>query len=258
MEQRGEQLFASFLDRSGVPYVYEPQHAHKSRRPDFVVNWRGTECLFEVKDREMPVGRTVTPEDLERLDIRSLVPERIPPYRWIRNKIEKGRVKFSEFKGSSCALVLYAASGFTSDLTSSHFALGAMYGDVAIQVGRGSTNDELVFLGNGKMTTSSSGARLNTTISALITLRTVDIGAARRRRLRRLGTDPIDWTRPDEIPAHLMEEQLGVIVWENVFAATPLPRDLFIGAFDERWSRSGDSICRTYVGRGLAEYYADR
>jgi hypothetical protein len=255
VNQRGEELFASFLDQSEIPYTYEPLCHGRSRRPDFLVPWRDTECFFEVKDRQIESGRTFTLEDFATLSMDSLIPEREPPYRWIRNKIEKVRTQLSEFKGSPCALVLYPASGFSSDFDSPDFMLGAMYGDVAIQMRSESTPDTLVFLDGGKMLMPGSRTQQNTTISALITLRSVDVGAARRRQLRRLGVNPLDLTLVSTAPSYLLEERLGVIVWENVFAAKPLPADLFVGPFDERWGLVGNSIQRVHFGSGLAEVF---
>ena len=93
MKKLGEELFALFLNRSGLPYCYEPRFRNKSRRPDFLVNWCGTECFFDVKDREKKVGHTFTHEEIKTLGTRFVIPERDPPYHWIRNKIEKGRTK---------------------------------------------------------------------------------------------------------------------------------------------------------------------
>jgi hypothetical protein len=254
MKQVGEQLFATFLKNSKIDYRYEPSHAAKSRRPDFVVSWGDIECFFDVKDRESSAGLTITPEELQKQGVGFLLPER-DPYPWIRKKIEKGRKKFGEFKGSPCALVLYAASGFASDLNSSDFMLGAMYGDVAIRTGSETGPDELVFVDNGKMFRPKSRTAQNTTISALITLRIVDVGYARRRKLRRSSLATTNWMLPQEIPAALFEQQLGVIVWENIYAVAPLPADMFVGPFDERWGMMDNRIRRTYVGAGLSEIY---
>jgi hypothetical protein len=47
---------------------------------------------------------------------------------------------------------------------------------------------------------------------------------------------------------------LGVIVWENSFAATPLPRDLFNGEYDEIYGLEDKNRQRVFAGKGVLEY----
>ena len=53
------------------------------------------------------------------------------------------------------------------------------------------------------------------------------------------------------------EKHLGLIVWENAFAATPLPGDLFRGPYDERWAFVGSDIRRVHVGTVVAEVFPE-
>jgi hypothetical protein len=46
---------------------------------------------------------------------------------------------------------------------------------------------------------------------------------------------------------------LRTIVYENPHAAKPLPRDIFVGPFDERWGQSGDYIAPVYTGKSIEE-----
>lgn len=245
MKTRGEELFCEFLARKGIAFRYELTMTDKRRRPDFAIDWHGVDCFFDVKDRQQIDLPLWTVEAAAQQGARNLLQEREPPYRWLRNKIEKGRAKFAEYKGAPCALVMFASSGFSSDFDHPGFMLGAMYGDYAVQFPADGGEERFVLLENGKMISPHTGAAQNTTISALITLRILDLAAAeRRRRHRRLSV-----TAGEGVAS-----QLGVIVWDNIFATTPLPSDLFRGPFDERWSGDGYGFRRCYVGDGLIEY----
>jgi hypothetical protein len=135
MRTRGEEVFAAYLAANDIPFKYEPDHVGKRKKPDFVVNWDGALCLFDTKDRENAdafdsLAAGVAIDDKLRVSGGAA----ISPSQWIRRKIEKGRVKFREFKGNPCALVLFPASGWASDLSEPDFVLAAMYGDVKIVV----------------------------------------------------------------------------------------------------------------------------
>jgi len=47
--------------------------------------------------------------------------------------------------------------------------------------------------------------------------------------------------------------QQGVIVWENVYARKPLPRELFNGPYDERYGLDGGDITRIFCGSAFEE-----
>ena len=71
-----------------------------------------------------------------------------------------------------------------------------------------------------------TGQAQNTTISALITLR--------HTSKTKSG-----------------EHKLGVIVWENMLARIPFPRELFRGKFDERYGLDGANVGPIFIGCGL-------
>lgn len=139
--------------------------------------------------------------------------------------------------------------------------LGAMYGDFGIawdfdvEAGESVPNTERPIFGErGKMIRPHWSKPQNTTISALITLRHVRIGQMRYRKFIR------DLRKQSSIDASIQfeydidEEHLGVIVWENVFARMPLPRELFCGPFDERYGADGEYIKRVFAGDAVLEY----
>ncbi len=161
------------------------------KRPDFTIRWGGVDCFFDVKDREgsddnSPVEYPSAAEAEEEPPVCRGVD---PPYRWIREQVEQGRRKFKEFKGSPCSIVMFSANGWGHDLLENDFVLGAMYGDYGLVVpldhttGRfDATKAESRYLDGGKMIRPGWRAPQNTTLSALITLRSVDVGRARLDR----------------------------------------------------------------------------
>lgn len=295
METLGETTFADYLRQTGLPVRFEEGRDGRQRRPDFTLDFEGVTCFFDVKDRtaaaaaedvvdlldaedaavESAIGNACTEEagaDAEDDEGVDLDFEAVsggagdPPYRWIREQIEQGRRKFREFKDCPCAIVLFDTIGRSWDMEHPAWVLGAMYGDAGIlmraatRAGALDTGEpRAAFLRGGKMFRPSTRLPQNTTISALLTLRRIEIGKARLLRyLETIGAPDfaINPELASEIGFDPNENQLGVIVWENVYARTPLPRSLFRGRYDERWESHGSRVGRAHVGERLAEFYA--
>jgi hypothetical protein len=264
---RGEAIFAEYLSACGLVFEYEREHAGKAKRPDFSVMWNGRECLFDVKDREGDDTKYVDPvsdDGVARDD--EPMPNAPEPYSWIREQIEQGRRKFKEFKGSVCAIVLFPANGWGCDLEEPDFVLGAMYGDYGIVIpsnaptGRFNPEPQSCFLDHGKMIRPNSREPQNTTISALISLRDLRVVAARLRRHidHTVPHDQLRWdpTIQSKVNFDIGERHTGAIVWENAFAATPFPDELFRGKYDERWGRRGSVITKLHEGEVVKEVTA--
>jgi hypothetical protein len=136
-----------------------------------------------------------------------------------------------------------------------------MYGKVgfrvSLYVGAGAPSEppppQQAFLGGAQFLPDK-----NTTISALISLRQVAVG---RRRLRKIRHENPDLCFDDAFAIAVErfghdffdEFQQGVIVWENIHARLPLPKDLFDGPFDERWGLDGGDLACIFCGSELAE-----
>ena len=101
-----------------------------------------------------------------------------------------------------------------------------------------------------------SGA--NTRISALISLRYVNIGFLRPREYTEdsplHGAELLMHLHEVNLDFDTEEQQLGVIVWENAFAAIPLPRDLFCGHYDEIYGVEDGRQPRVFAGPGILAY----
>src|SRR2546428_9005665 len=46
----GEILFEQYLESQGLPFEFEKEHAGRSKRPDYTIEWDGKTIIFDVKD----------------------------------------------------------------------------------------------------------------------------------------------------------------------------------------------------------------
>jgi hypothetical protein len=261
----GELLFQDYLDAMQYPYEFEKEFPGKAKRPDFTVT-RDREFLFDVKDFDPCV-----PEGGGAYD----------PYIHIREKIVAGRKKFREFKEYPCSVVLRNNGRALVEIERPLTVLGAMYGDAGFRVPIDTTTGEAcgeptdAFLGRGKMLRYGDASNVsNKTISALITLRYVGVGARRIDQLwaERRQTE-MDFGKADPLSAYSelceeaakrfqnfdpVEKQLGMIVWENAVARIPLSRELFKGPYDERWGFEDNKQRIVYRGEKLAALFTGK
>lgn len=244
MQTAGELAFAKYLTENGLPFEFEREHPGKLKRPDFAVDL-DREYLFDVKDMTSDEGRDF--------------------YDWIREQINQGSRKFREFKGTPCCIVMFASGTWDSKLVTPFVVLGAMYGNCGISIPFDknsqtfdSARTSYSFLKDGKMMQPRFSKPQNTTISALVTLRELPVGQAKLAEYyeRTQPNVTFHWD-PDiqtKVDFDISEKQLGAIVWENLYAAVPLPRSLFSGDWDERWAHEGNAFRSVHLGKKLAEF----
>ena len=261
----GEKTFEAYLRSQGLTqFVHEKTFLGKAKHPDYSLFVHDRELLFEVKDIEsnpLEPGNPTTAETGEP----AIRVGFWDPHAAIREKIDQARKKFQGFKEFPCSLVLFAGQGLAL-LDQWKVMFGAMHGDREFQqlidtrTGRPIPGTEAeVFGRGGRMTQPHWQVPLNTTINAVIALRWIPIGQKRfvhgylsqfsdSESIHHL-TDPVDFDRQECVP--------GVIVYENLDAAHPLPRDLFTGRFDLRyaWAEDG-SLTTPHVGVGIQELEA--
>lgn len=243
----GEEQFAGYLRTMGLPFEFEKEHPGKRKRPDFTVLHEGGECYFDVKDRTV-------------LDMRSGAYD---PHTWFREQIAQGGRKFREFKGSVCAVVVCPANAWSGDFEDPDVMLGSMYGNMGLVIpynpstGFVGSVERWELLGGGRMIRPHWKTPQHTTISALITLRSVPIGQARMlayaKQHRKSGGRAFEWLQHDA-GIDIEERHTGVIVWENAFAVAKFPERLFLGPYDERWSAVSGGMRRTHIGAGAEEF----
>lgn len=273
----GEAAFETYMRENSMRFRYEVQEFGKARRPDYTIRFGARKVKIDVKDLEEDSGVSTTidqgklsaiavgeaEDDGTAMELH-LAGGAYDPHGKLREKVNVARAQFREYKGTPCAVVLYTED-HGADLRSAEIMLGVMYGNYGISipfnVERGDfvgTEPEYGFHGGGSVLhrrTSREKARIqNTTISALITLREVKIGAARLAE-HVDAHDEAAYTYDPALHARLKVDEVhfGVIVWENAFAATPLPDGLFRGPYDEYWSAKpdGSGNTRTHVGEKL-------
>jgi hypothetical protein len=245
----GERRFESYLTAMGYLFEYEKPYPGKSKRPDYSVALGDTTYVFDVKDADPKVA----PRG----------PFQINPHPEIVERIKAGQKKFGEFAEFPCCVVMQNNGNFSAMFEQPSVVLGAMYGRTAFSVP--------VFVGDGPRTEPAppiapkftQGAwfqpKRNTRMSALITLRRINVG---RRRLRRIRQDNPDMSFEEALGlagerfgANFIEElRQGVIVWENVYARVPLPPEFFNGPYDERYGLNGDDVMRVFAGSAFEEF----
>jgi hypothetical protein len=197
----GEQAFAQYLDSIGIPFQFEQKYPGNSKVVDFRIEWGGKPCFFDVKDFQSP--------PLSKL--RGL--STFEPHDPIRERINRCRKKFKEYKEFCCAPVFYN-DGALAMLEEFDIMLGSMYGNsgfrLPVNVATGSADPDRIertFSGGGMMV-GPGGKPENTTMSALITVTTAR------------PADDLKGTVP------------RVIVWHSACARIPFPADLFCGPYD--------------------------
>jgi hypothetical protein len=254
---KGEILFERYLESQGLPFEFEKEHAGKSKRPDYTIEWDGQTVVFDVKDFDPP---ETFPKGFGAYD----------PYSRIREKIEQARDKFKEYKDRCCGLVLHNAGHPLVSLHEPDIMLGAMYGDagftfpVNTSTGVGDASQmRRAFLGRGKMIRPNWSQAQNTTISAIIAV--IRIQPHFLRLLDLVRDNPTRSIEEDEqeicsqIPDFNPEFEVSrVIVWHNAVARIPFPENLFRGAYDTHFDTvraEGEQVVQdvTYEGGAVLD-----
>ena len=260
----GDRVFASYLDSQGLPYDFEQPVAGTTKRPDFRIVLNGESSLFEVKQFDS------SPEDdrggFGHFDM----------YGPLREKINAAGKKFKGLKGTApCSLVLYN-NGKPFVFLGASQVYGAMLGDVSAtfpidpKTGRGDASQlKWEFRRGGKMRWYKPGTNetlraINTTISSIIVIDTIDIGqrrfgiAARRRESeleQDLSAEELE-ARRDADPG-IRETARRIRVFENLARSKPLSEAFGRGPWDERWGRDGDHLGRLFIGAEVKKLEAE-
>jgi hypothetical protein len=266
IKTESETLFELYLQSHGLGhYRFEPKLPGTSRRPDYVIAFRESQIVFEVKQFDP------TAEDF------NLHGGFYDPYGPIREKIEAGRKKFKDTETYACCLVLFNRGRPLVDL-SWIFVYGAMLGNEGVQMPFDPRKGQLVpeeakrgFYGGGKMYRYADQHAVgiqNQTISAIVVLDRLRLGQRRfladmRKRERQLGhtlgveesSSMLEGARGTERDWGLL--QLRVKVYENPYARIALTRELFNGTFDERYGEVDGHITRVFSGEGIKKLEAE-
>jgi excisionase family DNA binding protein len=247
-----ELLFEQYVSDNGLGADHEPSVPGRAARLDYRLMHRGQPLWFEVKEfGEKDIGGG-GPFD---------------PYISIRNRIGKAAKQFADYKGESCSIVFYNDRLNLASIYAPEIVLGAMLGNVSVTVpvdfstGSETGPPRTGFSEGGKMIEPNLKVPQNTTISAIIALERLGVGGREFRVMvaAREATEKrrLSWGEFHELFQADREKNtrrvLRTMVYENPYAAVPLPRDLFIGPYDERWGRIENKpvIGRIFTGPDL-------
>jgi hypothetical protein len=244
-----EQAFEAYIRERNLAAEYEPSIPGKSKRPDYRVMFDERPLYFEVKEFGW---RGPLPRGGGAYD----------PTGPIRNKIDKARKKFKEFKEASCTLVLYNTGNPLIKIDDPRFVFAAMLGDFGFQFRVHPNRIPVLdaptpaFLNGGKMIRPHWKKAENTRIGALITLDQYPVGWQRwrleeARRERRSGR-VLSLRESRRLRKRIGDlHVIRAVVHDNPFAKRPLPTTLFRGPYDERWTHHYGVLRRTYAGPDL-------
>jgi excisionase family DNA binding protein len=250
-----ELLFEDYLRESGLTEPeHEPMVPGKSTRIDYRLVVNGQVLWFEVKQ----FAAANLPEA-----------GMFDPYVTIRNKVAKAAAQFREYDGECCSLVLYNDTSNLVHIYTPEIVFGAMLGNITIKVpvnpqtGEHTGPATTVFREGGKLIHPHLRTPQNTTFSALIALQKLPVG---QREFRiSAAQKEADENRPISLQEfHDLYQRdadrhsrtvLRTLVYENPYAAKPLPPDIFTGPYDERWGPVPGQpyIARTHAGTALQQ-----
>lgn len=254
-----EKFFEQYLTQNGYSFDHEPTISGKAKKMDQRVFFEGAEVFFEEKEfsesGSMPIDGA------------------FDPYKRIHNKLEESWEQLNEYRNRSCSLVLYNGSAAPVFLKPA-IVLGAMLGPSFHVADKDPTMAHRVFDAGdpegyraGFMIDYEKKAPRSTPFSSVVVLEQFPLGQVKfsqlydEREKRRVNKpdsvenaiDTFDYIQTFESEGFdITETVLRVVIYENPFAAIPLPRNLFQGPYDERWGvQDPDNIVRLFTGTEL-------
>jgi excisionase family DNA binding protein len=250
-----ELLFEDYARENNIGRMeYEPQFSDSPHRIDYRVSHSKYPLWFEVKEFDADPRLT------------GIGGGAFDPHIGIRAKISKAATKFRDYDNECCSLVLFNEAFNLVDICTPRIVLGAMLGSVGFRVPFDPTTERYtgaiednIFMDGGKLIHPHIKTPQNTTISAVIALERFTVGqselqiAVERKELaeQRVLTFEEHLKMLDENRDMYSRRVLRTIVYENPHAKKPLPRDIFVGQFDERWGQEGGLIKQVFIGPEL-------
>lgn len=251
LRTKGEALFEEYLVSRGLQFDFEPVIPGKRKRPDYFVKLEDLTVVFEVKDFQ---------ESNEIL----LGVGAFDPYPKIRERIDRAKKKFREYKAFPCALVLFNPGATLALVDRPHVMLGSMYGDAGFKLpfnpSTGTFGEpQPAFLGRGKVLRPGLIGPENTTLSALITLTEFrphyELLVEKIRNRVELPISQLEDLVRSEVDGY--DPALAVprlTVWENAFARIRFPREFANGLYDVIWGAEADCQKQVYRGTRLPSH----
>lgn len=248
-----EAIFQHYLENQKLQWARVESVDWK--HPDYSVDCRGNICLFEIKEFDNPITKPTGG---------------FSPCPAIREKITQARKQFKRYRDHCCVLVLWnSKSVYRSALPDA--VASAAFGEFVLMDRLATANlcsepQSYKFLGSAELTPTH-----NTTISAIAILTPyrlnhlwLDIWReldARQKRGEAIDVrDQFDLLQQfsEKSPARFSYEgTIRVIVIENPYARIPLPTELFVGPFDQRWRMDAGLLRVAFVGSELERLRQD-
>lgn len=254
-----ELLFEEYVEEYELGELeHEPQYPGASRRIDYRLLHNGQCLWFEVK--EFSDDPALTGSGGGAFD----------PHVGIRAKIGKAGAKFQHYGDECCSLVLFNEHVNLVDICTPRIVLGAMLGSVGFRIPidpiRGTQAGPIkdnVIMDGGKLIHPHIKKPQNTKISAVIALQRFAIGqrehqikVEQREQAEQRSLSLAEYLEMlDANRAAYSRQVLRTTVYENPHARHPLPRDVFIGPFDERWGQRDEYIAPVFVGLEMDRLY---
>jgi len=119
-QNESEKIFEQYLDSNGFKgrWTYEPSIPGKSKKPDYLLDYNGQKCFFEVKELKRKPNELTEQAGY------------INPYPTsLREEINEAREKFKEYKDYCCCLVVFNVDDRTANLDPL-FVMSSMLGNL--------------------------------------------------------------------------------------------------------------------------------
>jgi len=248
-----EAIFQGYLENHG--FQWSRVETVTVKHPDFSIECMGQTCLFEVKEFDEPFKK---PTGV------------FSPCPAIREKITQARKQFKGYRDHCCILVLWnSKSVYRSALPDA--VSSAAFGEFILMDRLATANlrsepQTYQFLGSAELTPTH-----NTTISAIAILAPYRLNhlwldvwrelEARQKRGEAINVrDQFDLLQQfsEKSPSRFSYEgTIRVIAIENPYARIPLPTELFVGPFDQRWRMEAGLLGVAFIGSELERLRRD-
>lgn len=248
-----EGIFQRYLEKH--KFQWTRVESADGKHPDYSIECMGKICLFEVKEFDDPLKKPTGG---------------FSPCPAIREKITQARKQFKRYRNHCCVLVLWnSKSVYRSALPDA--VASAAFGEFILMDRLAAANlrsepQSFQFMGSAELTPSH-----NTTISAIAILTPYRLNHlwldvwreldARQKRGEAIDVrDQFDLLQQfsEKTPNRFSHEgTIRVVAIENPYARIPLPRELFVGPFDQRWRMDGGLLGVAFIGSELERLRQD-
>jgi hypothetical protein len=247
MRTESEEKFEQYLTGQNLTWNRIPESNRKE--PDYTVRHGGSNCIFEVKEFDEP----------ETKPVGGYSP--LPP---IRDRINRAREKFTEYRKYCCGVVLWGSKSIYRTAHQSVVFPAAFGEGVNTEpedfVDAGAEPQSFRFVGKAALTPKQNTSVSAIAILAEYRLNHVWVEAGCQMMAKRQRVEEIKPGEQFELCQRIYDEKglrysyegtIRMIVLENPYARTPFPPDLFVGPFDQHWRLQAGRFRLAFMGSEL-------